>query len=285
MYSVAKRSLDTLRRDLRVHQILDEKTAQFSYLIACVRTGAAALIDPSPRLATALYALVIQHRLKVRYTLYTAQRDAGGPRIADTPSSHIYHGLLSKLGLNLDDGTALDEDDDDVAVDESMLWWHSLPVVRPLAHDPSTKNAESLLLQAGAETIGVRLPAALDDDTGWTLGGSLHRPVTGRICGQLRVALGAFHLVVLPLPDHVGRVAYACPGSILTGRDTTDMAVLATITPDTLLYPRDLANDQFVGNVAQARHATARRGGTGSSTPNHDSSPSNHLTQRTQGRS
>ncbi|MCK6504251.1 hypothetical protein L6R53_12755 [Myxococcota bacterium] len=223
---------------LRIHAVLDERTGQCAYVLACERTRAAALVDPAPTLWDALAEQVTRHQLRPRLVLRTAP--VGG----QTVSVARYAALMQDLGMALPSASAGADRRDP---------WADLPWAGPLARQG---DHELLAVQAGAGTVRLRR----DEGPGpmVTVGGSCGRPQEGAVVGGLRAAVGAFHVLAIPM-GHQPRLAWLVADRLFTGltlRGGTGPATadeLLGLPPDTLVYPGRAHQGQLVSTVAQER--------------------------------
>jgi hypothetical protein len=223
---------------LRIHAVHDERSGQCAYVLACERTRAAALVDPAPTLWDALAEQVTAHHLKPRLILRTA------PLGGQTVSVARYAALMQDLGMALP-STAAGQDRHDP--------WADLPWVGPL---PRQGDHELLAVQAGPSAV--RLRRNESDGPMVTVGGSCGRPQEGAVVSGLRAAVGAFHVLAIPM-GHQPRLAWLVVDRLFTGLTLRGGSGPATadellgLPPDTLVYPGRTHQGQLVATIAQER--------------------------------
>lgn len=227
---------------LRVHAVWEERSGHCAYILACERTRAAAIVDPGPELWDALAEQVALHHLRPRLVLRTS------PIGSNTVSVARYAALMQDLGMALPSAARAQERSDP---------WADLPWSGPLARQG---DRDLLAVQAGADMVRLRR----DEREGpmVTVGGSCGRPHEGAVIGGLRAAVGAFHVLAIPL-GHQPRLAWLVADRLFTGQalrggvGSTTADELFSLPPDTLVYPGVAHQGQAISTVAQERRQAA----------------------------
>ncbi|MCB9696882.1 MAG: hypothetical protein H6738_08915 [Alphaproteobacteria bacterium] len=225
---------------MTVEQWLDDRGVHCTYLIICEQTRAAAVVDPVPSTVGRVDRLVRERGLRLRFALHTTPDDP--ERVVEDR----FDELVRSLGLSSLTGEPPGGGDP----------WPLVPRIVPVAGEGG-----SLHLRTGGGTVELVQQAGAPR---LTVGGSCAEATRGQRVGELRIALGAFHVSVIP----VGRglmasVAYLVDERVFSGGSLR--AGTATPAPDAthevllgldhhdLVWPRRVTGGLRVSTVAQER--------------------------------
>lgn len=234
---------------VRVRQVLDEPTGRATCLLECARTRAAALVDPWPEHARVIDGWLAEG-IKLRFELFT--RPPGDTARA---GAGRLDRLRSRIGLSAR------------AVREPVgppPPWAGLARARI---EPVDRREHALRVRVG-ETL-----LCLPDDpsrqgpayTVMGRGGADHEVEVAR----LRIALGAWHVEVLPCRADRPRLAYLVADRLIFGGPVRvpfggggeaplPLTLLETLPPETVIYATTATEGIAVSTVTQERALAGR---------------------------
>lgn len=216
-----------------------------SYVMSCGRTHATAIIDPEPCLDEDIAAHVAEQGLLVRFILKTR---ADGDQPA-TNTSLRYESMLASLGLEVVAPSA-----------QVAERWGDIPSICPVAASANTAPEGQLCVDAAGAIVlvNVGIPnAATANAHHITVTGGYARPPKDAHADLLRVAVGCFHMRVLPIAP--GHVAYDVMDRVFSGsalradgyaEDTTN-DVLFNLPDHTIVYPSRATDTVSISIIAQ----------------------------------
>lgn len=148
--------------------------------------------------------------------------------------------------------------------------WEGVPRVGPLGR--------TRVLEAGECELQLREEGELVADVAYTVFGSRFPPNPEQPYGPVRVAFGPFHVEVMPLADHPGRVAYHLADRLFTGTELRASGTEHLSTPVELLglpshvivYPGWAGDRVSLSIVAAERRAMHRAPPTLRNHPNRE---------------
>jgi len=230
---------------ITVAQIICPTHLTCSYVVSCGRTHATAIIDPEPCVDEDIAVHVAEHGLLVRFILKT--RAAGEQRAENTSSR--YASMLASLGLEVVAPSA-----------QVAERWAGIPVICPLPASENTAPEDQVCVDAAGAIVMADVGIA--DATAAaahrvTVSGPNARPTQNAHAALLRIAIGSFHVRVLPIAP--GHIAYDVMDRVFSGsalraddeaEDTTS-DVLLDLADHTIVYPSYATGTVSISIIAQ----------------------------------
>lgn len=235
---------------IRVQQASSPASQRSTHLVTCLRTGASALVDPFPETRGDVLGWLEDPTVKLRYELHTRLWSQG-----DSQHARL-EGLQSRLGLRPRES----------APEAPAPWLDTIhAVVAPVAGD----DEHTTYVRVGATVLAVPVGGQdLVSQRRFTLVSTPPEVPMMRV-GSLRIALGAFHVSVLPVAGHSDRVAYHVadrlffPGTLRAGaaREPADglSDALLDLASDTIVYVPQAHHHVTVSTVGVERVLAAQR--------------------------